>query len=180
MQLIDFNKKKIIRKQNRNITTFETTCPKCGKTRYLRPCDAKRANMCASCRNKKGYASTVTKYGIDFMIPYLRKYRLINPSELEKQVACFLEKNSVLFEREKIIRTSTRLRLVDFYIPHFNLIIEVNGTWIHRQQKAQDSIKYSQLHEVGFDVLILPEDEILTGKFSETLNNRLLILEDIP
>ena len=102
MQLINFEKKRIVQRQGRNIVTYEVTCPRCNNVKYLRPSDAKRSEMCASCRNKKGYAEACRKYGKDFVIPFLRKYRLANPSQLERQVVSFLEQNNILFEREKI------------------------------------------------------------------------------
>ena len=74
------------------------------------------------------------------------------PSTLEERMIAFLEKNLIEYENQKVFYIYAddgwiiRYYIADFYIPGYNLIIEVDGKF-HDAQKQHDKMRTRTIQE---------------------------------
>ena len=74
------------------------------------------------------------------------------PSPLEERMIAFLEKNLIEYENQKVFYIYAddgwiiRYYIADFYIPGYNLIIEVDGKF-HDAQKQHDKMRTRTIQE---------------------------------
>lgn len=142
-------------------------CPSCGGTRYLRPCDAKRATLCQKCHLRqiapKGWEATKARYGEKAAVKHVQSYRLAHPSSLERRVMQVLDELQVTYEREAWWETEDgKVFLLDFRLST-GLIIEVDGAWAHQHHQARDAAKVAALRAAGERLLVLSEVEVKNG-----------------
>jgi len=78
---------------------------------------------------------------------------------IEKKVEWWLKKIEVEYESQKYFYLNGKRRWVDFYLPVYNLIIEVDGENWHQDGK-KDKLKDVIAKRNGFDTLRLPGREV--------------------
>lgn len=87
-----------------------------------------------------------------------------NETGIEKKVRDELTKRRISFIQEFPVRIGKRrwCYYIDFYIPKYNLVIEVDGVWWHRtvSQKKRDARKDKRLTNLGFIVRRIPELDV--------------------
>lgn len=105
---------------------------------------------------------------------FAAEWRKANPSGPEKQVMAWLDAHRVNYTREAFIEGY----YVDFLLPG-KLVLEVYGEVWHtdhqfhgRQAEAYDRKRNRILAQAGYTVVILPEQDIESGK-SKTIVDRL-------
>ncbi len=138
----------------------------CGHTVELRAHDARKAEAgttacCAACQSsaagKVGFRVTVSKYGRFPLMQKIQQQQRENPSSLERVVFAWLESLSVEFEAQVILeRGEDRYWLVDALLPG-NVVIEVNGAWVHEQRQDADARKRAWLADNGYTLIDIPE-----------------------
>ena len=103
-----------------------------------------------------------------------RKEELIQKSTIaEKIIKHKLKELDIKFEFQKIIKNNKYFRIVDFYIPEYNLILEIDGDYhLDKKQKESDEKRTYYLTLLGYNK-ILRIDNIKAKNIS---NNDLLIL----
>ena len=79
----------------------------------------------------------------------------------EKEMKRCLEENGIKYEFQKIIEFPKYFYKVDFYLPLYNTVIEVDGKWCHNYPNgtSKDKLKIENLENVGYRVLRFWEDE---------------------
>jgi hypothetical protein len=153
----------------RRATIYPAVCPQCGRERWLKKADARKAErqrcLCYRCaqseKGRLGWLATVERYGLHFTTRHVQAYRLANPSNLERIVSDWLAELGVSYEREVWLATHEQVYLLDF-VAQGNLAIEVNGEFVHRYRDHHDQTKY-QLIRRQYQLLVLHEFEVLTG-----------------
>ena len=89
------------------------------------------------------------------------------PSILEDIVASILTSFCVNFKRQYRLGYYA----YDFFIPSYNMIIEVNGEYWHKNTQAQDSAKATYAHNNGLMVKCVWENEFSKlGKVNDEAN----------
>jgi len=85
-------------------------------------------------------------------------------SGIEKLVRVELTRRKISFEQEYPLRIGRRrwCYYLDFYLPQWNLVIEVDGTYWHRtsKEKQRDARKDKRLAKLGLQVKRLTEVEV--------------------
>ncbi|MFA5036596.1 MAG: DUF559 domain-containing protein [Candidatus Izemoplasmatales bacterium] len=85
-------------------------------------------------------------------------------SGIEKLVRVELTRRKISFEQEYPLRIGRRrwCYYLDFYLPQWNLVIEVDGTYWHRtsKEKQRDARKDKRLAKLGLKVKRLTEVEV--------------------
>jgi very-short-patch-repair endonuclease len=83
---------------------------------------------------------------------------------IEKAVRLELKRRKIKFEQEYPVRIGRRrwCYYLDFFIPDWNLVIEVDGTYWHRTdaEKKRDARKDKRLAKLGFIVKRITEVEV--------------------
>lgn len=130
---------------NRRRKVYPVTCTGCKHTRYLQASDARKAEskgkdaMCGKCQldaaRKSAVETLIERYGIDFLVNIVQKYRLKNPSSWELKIAGILTRLNLEYEREIIVQVSENTKgIIDFKVTGYqftqDLYIEVDG-WQH-------------------------------------------------
>lgn len=88
------------------------------------------------------------------------------PSPLEERMKKFLEENFIEYESQKVFYIYaedgwiTRYYIADFFIPHANIIIEVDGKF-HDDHKQHDKMRTKEIQEQ------YPEVEVLRYKWKD-------------
>lgn len=149
-------------------------CPGCLRTRYLRPYDARKVNLCRQCQSRavagRGGAVTVARHGVRAMVKHQYRYRLANPSNLEIITAVALDLAGYEYEREFWFEIGRgkhpKIYLVDFVIygaarPRF---IECNGNYYHAKHAARDEAKMAAMKRRGWRCYALGDTDILTAQ----------------
>lgn len=147
--------------------------PHCDKTRWLRPYDARKNQMCAFCkRSLGGKASYAQQIASDpeRMIKIARDYRLANPSLPERHTMALLKQIGIEFEREFVwYDLEGRGYILDFAILHNKKVIgaiEVNGYWHGVNPKKIDR-DARLLERWPAPLLILPSKTLTTSMLFE-------------
>lgn len=85
-------------------------------------------------------------------------------SGIEKLVRVELTKRKISFEQEYPLRIGRRrwCYYLDFYLPQWNLVIEVDGSYWHRTaaEKRRDARKDKRLAKLGLTVKRITEVEV--------------------
>ena len=88
------------------------------------------------------------------------------PSPLEERMKKFLEENFIEYESQKLFYIYaedgwiTRYYIADFFIPHANIIIEVDGKF-HDDHRQHDKMRTREIQEQ------YPEVEVLRYKWKD-------------
>ena len=92
-----------------------------------------------------------------------RKKLIDNATESELVYQSFLKKNKVKFDFQKIIYNKEgSFYIVDFYVPMFNLIIEIDGGYhMTPDQINKDRHRSFMLKDMGFNVIRFTNEEVL-------------------
>lgn len=92
-----------------------------------------------------------------------RKQLVENATESELIYQKFLKKNKVKFDFQKIIYNKEgSFYIVDFYVPMFNLIIEIDGGYhMTSDQINKDRHRSFILKNMGFNVIRFTNEEVL-------------------
>jgi hypothetical protein len=129
----------------RQETFYPVLCTCCGRSRYLRSADARRAERentpCATCQRraagKAGYRATVERYGEEFFLECAARVQREKPSSAEQKLAGMLDELGAVYERQRKLRGPARSFLLDFVLSN-GCVIEVNGYWHQRTGAARD------------------------------------------
>lgn len=170
-----------VRGQERSEIVYPVACPQCLQERWLKKVDAEKAlaqdSLCYRCtqsqRGKKGFASTVARFGWDFAIQNIRNYRLANPSNLEREIILLLDELGLHYEREVRCDAAPKVYLIDFVIERLPLVIalEIQGAYYHRHRQSEDARKALAIEERGYQLLVITEAQIKSGLARELILN---------
>lgn len=136
-----------------NYKKVEVKCNECGSTFYIRPTDLWAAHGCPTCKGSRG----------------------------EKLIKNFLEKNNILYEREKTfegLKYKLPLRF-DFYLPTYNICVEYNGNQ-HYSYKSMFGLMHGKenLARKAFKELQI-RDNLKVEFCNKKENPELLIIQDL-
>jgi hypothetical protein len=126
-------------------THYLVACP-CGYRRWLTRCNAERAEQeglyCKFCQRseagKKGWATTIARYGLHFGLEKRRKAELAHQSSSERIVKDWLDKLCVSYVHQQIFIDGDFGVVIDFVIEN-RLAVEVNGYWHKRRRALRDA-----------------------------------------
>jgi very-short-patch-repair endonuclease len=115
------------------------------------------------------WMSVDPEFNDEFTQLWTSKYRN-NPTTIEIAVAAELTKRNIPFEGPRI-RIDGYKYDVDLFVPHLKLNIEADGTYWHDEEcfpgkKAHEIRRDAFLNTLGYNVLRLPEAEIVKGNWS--------------
>jgi very-short-patch-repair endonuclease len=85
----------------------------------------------------------------------------------EKIVYDWLTEKNISFEHNKLIRTKTITRYVDFYLKANNLIIEVDGEFWHNRKIEKDKKKDFEAEEAGYTTLRIKAKERIIDRLND-------------
>lgn len=128
---------------NRRERFWYVQCNGCGTKRYLRKSDILKDTYCRRC------AGVISATG---------------GSAIEDQVAAELKKRHVKFERHfPLLDVGYN---IDFYLPDYNVFIEVIGYWHKRTKYIKDKVLQSK-YAVFFVTKLSDIEKIFKGKYHE-------------
>jgi very-short-patch-repair endonuclease len=146
-------------------------CPKAGQRPKAVPKPLKRSPV-------KPGKSRFKEYGANPFKVYHRRYtdaqvmamalrrraeRLANPTPAEESFALILHSIGIKHEREKIVLNGDRFVLLDFWLPKWNMAIELDGR-SHDNQKTYDHDRSIWLaREHGMKVIRFTNREVMSG-----------------
>ncbi|MDA8188060.1 MAG: hypothetical protein M0T85_07970 [Dehalococcoidales bacterium] len=139
---------------------------------------AKNAKYPIAEMSRLGGLAILEKLGRDGLADKVANWRKEHPSSLEVIVANWLDDLGCEYQRE--IRLHSWY--ADFYLPKYNLIIEVNGhAWHNENWHGENEIrvkrdidKLKAWTEAKYRVLVLAEAEIKNGSAFEKLKGAIL------
>lgn len=106
-----------------------------------------------------------------------RKELIANQTVYEKNVKAHLESLEIEYEFQKIMFTlDNYFYIVDFYLPGYNIILEVDGRHHKKEgQKKRDNKRSRELKKLGIEAIIrLPNKHCFTSlKTRENIKNRI-------
>ena len=86
-------------------------------------------------------------------------------TSLERKIMPYLPQG---YKFEAKVRQGDTFYYVDFLVG--NIIIEVNGEWVHQKREESDTRKYKTLAAWGYTVVVLPERDIENGEAQRLLD----------
>lgn len=94
-------------------------------------------------------------------------------TKTEKIFGDYLWENKVYFKFQKGFLVPFH-RIVDFYLPDFNLIIEIDGGY-HQDEKtnAKDTLKDEVWIRKGYTTIRILNEDVLNGNFKEIIKHLL-------
>ena len=95
----------------------------------------------------------------------------------EKIVYDWLTEKNISFEHNKLIRTKTITRYVDFYLKDNNLIIEVDGEFWHNRKIEKDKKKDFEAEEAGYTTLRIKAKERIIDRLNDFFSYHIKTLE---
>lgn len=110
-----------------------------------------------------GSVISVNKAQMKLVAQDYQKKLIQNATESELVYQKFLKKNKIKFDFQKIIwNTDGTFYIVDFYVPIFKLIIEIDGEY-HKttEQLNKDKHRSFILKQMGYNVIRFTNDEVL-------------------
>ncbi len=133
-------------------TFYPVRCanPECSRVRWLSRSAALKAEqeqrVCRHCQTsqagKRGYATTVARYGADFALKSVRQTQLAHPSSYERLMASWLEEIASCYQPQVIFSAIDPFGDLHNFILDFELLtstgriaVEVNG-WHHQQYRT--------------------------------------------
>lgn len=126
---------------------------------------------------KKGWQTTVARYGRLFASQVLARWRREHPTNLERQVISWLDEFQVTYTREVQIGDEGNFAFADFVLSDIGLIIEVDGERWHTRNNLhgedrpkRDAQKARLFRRHGYALLRLSERSITTGKAKDRLD----------
>ena len=81
--------------------------------------------------------------------------------------------HSIHVEHNKQIKTASFTRYVDFFIPNFNLIIEVDGEYWHASKRDIDHKKDIEASDAGYATLRIKPKECITHQLEVYFNDKI-------
>jgi hypothetical protein len=129
------------------MTKVAVRCWKCGELRWLRPCDAEKAERnnspCRTCQRraagKRGYEVTVGKYGVNFFIECVARYQEDHQPDTERIVRAMLNDMGAAYETQVPFYAKRRRFIIDIVLPN-NVAIEPRGYWHLRRLQERDEL----------------------------------------
>lgn len=99
---------------------------------------------------------------------YLAQNRTKNPTSIEKIVYQKLLDLGIIFEKQYVINDKF---VVDVYIPDYNLIIEVDGSYWHSLDRImkKDKAENAYLKKCGYRVVRIPEKQVADCSMSSLI-----------
>jgi very-short-patch-repair endonuclease len=83
-------------------------------------------------------------------------------TQIEQQVADFLDTQNIKYNFNKVVRTKSSFRFPDFQIG--NLIIECDGIYWHNQRNnKKEKERENELKELGFEIIKFTDKEIINN-----------------
>ena len=104
---------------------------------------------------------------------YRAEEMIVFPSPLEERMKAFLDRNNIRYETQKIFYIYAddgwiiRYYIADFFIPHVNIIIEVDGKF-HDRQYQHDKNRTKTIQEQ------YPEVEVLRYSWEDLKNEEVM------
>jgi len=100
----------------------------------------------------------------------------IRTSSFEDKYAAWCDSHNIIYEQQFVIDTSKGKWLYDFFLPEFNMLVELDGEYWHCTKKAlaRDKIKNRLAKKHGFTILRISDKN---PDFSLTFINSEIILE---
>ena len=97
-------------------------------------------------------------------IAYLKKNIKMGETRIEKMLYNELNQRKISFRKQEVINDRF---IVDAFIPSRNLIIEADGRFWHSLDRVikKDKAENAYLIKCGYQLLRLPEEEIMNGNF---------------
>lgn len=115
---------------------------------------------------KAAYRKLVENKGVEYAQDKAADWRCSKGgSSLERKVIPHLPPG---YKFEAKIKQGDIFYYVDFLID--NIIIEVNGEWVHQKRQDSDAKKYKMLATWGYTVIVLPEKDIESGDAQKLLD----------
>lgn len=104
---------------------------------------------------------------------YLKENKQSISSSLELKFIEYLNEHQITFEHQKQLKTENGSWLYDFFIPHLNLLVEIDGEYWHstKKQLNRDLIKNKIAKDQGFILLRLSDKNLLFSMINETVEN---------
>lgn len=95
----------------------------------------------------------------------------LNPTHVEKFVFYVLSTLKKTFQFQRVITVEESIYIVDFYLPQYNLVLEVDGKHWHSspEQKERDAAKDRSLQSAGFNVIRVWERDVSINRIDELL-----------
>lgn len=92
-----------------------------------------------------------------------RKKLIEKSTDAELTYQKYLKKNSIKFEFQKVIwNKEGSFYIVDFYVPVFNLIVEIDGEYhMTSEQINKDRHRSFLLRDMGYNVIRFTNEEVL-------------------
>lgn len=115
---------------------------------------------------KAAYKKLVESKGLEYAQDKAADWRRAKEgTSLERKVMPHLPAG---YKFEAKIKQGDVFYYVDFLIG--NIIVEVNGEWVHQKRQESDAKKYKTLATWGYTVIILPERDIESGEAQKLLD----------
>lgn len=155
-------------KQSRDRTRVPHTCPNCGCIRHLEKATAARTLHCRRCHCQQiaplGFAATAARFGQDFALRAAARWRIEQPSSLERQVEDALRQiPGLTWEREVAVTHAAGVYFVDFAVMWAGrrMVVEANGAFAHRNDTPDAQAARLQMLLIHFEqVITLSEREL--------------------
>lgn len=114
---------------------------------------------------KAAYRKLVESKGLEYAQDKATDWRRAKGgTSLERKVIPHLPSG---YKFEAKIKQGDTFYYVDFLIN--NIVIEVNGEWVHSKREESDTRKYKTLAAWGYTVIVLPERDIENGEAQKLL-----------
>lgn len=109
-----------------------------------------------------------------------KEYRLSlrrKPTHPEKEIRKFLKAHEIKIKFQHIIFIKdsdliVRFYIADFYIPKYNLIIEIDGLYhFDKDQQEKDKMRTSALKRAGYNIIRFNNNQACTGEAQQSILN---------
>lgn len=115
---------------------------------------------------KAAYRKLIESKGLEYAQDKATDWRRTKGgTSLERKVMPHLPQG---YKFEAKIKQGDVFYYVDFLVG--NIIIEVNGEWVHSKREESDARKYKTLTAWGYTVIVLPENGIKSGEAMKLLD----------
>lgn len=101
-----------------------------------------------------------------------RLERLSSATPAELAMDGILRSLGVKFEREHIVMNGDRFCLLDFWLPRWNLVLEIDGS-VHLNQKTYDAARTRWLASKGYKVARFWNRNVISGACEERIKQML-------
>lgn len=90
----------------------------------------------------------------------------------------FLKHEKIAFEFQKIVYTKKKVYIVDFYLPFYNIIVEVDGGYHAKKgQVKKDVVRENNLKKCGFThIFRFKNKDVMSSGFNVLFHKKLIFL----